>query len=273
MDETFRNDEGDHEITPWFDSISTTVLIILTPTVVILLQVIVASKTNNTNKGVQVASTSKTSDEGKTNHHHDHNRRRIQHALTGSVFYALSFILPYSIACLLLSTATALFYVLHLFRSRSNKVQRYYIQHFGPLLREHELNVHTIPGAFWFLLGTTILVFSFSMDVVRTSLLCLSFGDPVASTAGMSFGGPKVHFRHGNKSLVGCCSCFVACVLISILCMGLRYGCGIWVLTGCVATVMEVSSGFLGVDDNILIPLGTGVSLSMYIASKGILDS
>ncbi len=101
------------------------------------------------------------------------------------------------------------------------------------------------------------------MDIVRTSLLCLSFGDPVASIAGMNFGGPKIHFRYGVKSFTGCCSCFVTCVIISMMCMGIQYGPGIWILTGLVATLMEVSSGFTGINDNILIPLGTGAALSL----------
>ena len=139
----------------------------------------------------------------------------------------------------------------------------------GLLLREHECNVKTVPGAFWFLLGTTILVLSFTMDIIRTSPMCFSFGDPIASITGMSLGGPKVHFRHGIKSFVECCSCFITCVIISTFCMGVRYGPSVWILTGFAATFMEVSSGFIGIDDNILIPLGTGAVLSLYLESHG----
>lgn len=245
-------------LTPWLRSISSIFLIVLVPAFVVLLQLVAARIRTDGNNANQ------TSNQLSSN-----SRRRIQHALTGLIFYILSFILPFSIACFLLSSTTTLFYILHLSRSRWKSIQRYYIQQFGPLLREHEKDVHSIPGAFWFLLGTTILLLSASMDVTRTSLLCLSFGDPMASTMGMAIGGPKVQFHHGNKSLIGSCACFITCVLVSMFCMGLRYGQGIWILTGLVATLMEVSSGAVAIDDNILMPLGTGAALSLYMRLYG----
>ena len=237
-------------------------LIILAPTMVIVLQILAARmRNNNDERGKKGNQNSK--------HQYDHGRRRVQHALTGFLFYVLSFILPLYMAHILLSITTTLFYILHLARSRSKQVQISYIQHFGPLLRDHEKSVHSVPGAFWFLLGTTILVFSFTMDVARTSLLCLSFGDPMASAVGMKLaavggGRLKAQFRYGSKSLAGCCACFVTCVFMSMIGMGFQYGTRIWIWTGIVATFMEVLSGIVGIDDNILIPLGTGVALSFY---------
>lgn len=255
----------------WDDFSRTMIFIVLAPTMAILLQLCTARISNLADNQCSSSYTSNTADDSGNSSQPTYSncRRRIQHALTGFLFFLLSYILPHSIACLLLSLATTLFYVLHLARSKSKSIQHQYLQHFGPLLREHERNVNTVPGAFWFLLGTTILVLSFTMDIIRTSLLCLSFGDPIASITGMSFGGPKVHFRHGIKSLVGCCSCFITCVLISMFCMGIQYGPGVWILTGFAATLMEVSSGFMGIDDNILIPLGTGAVLSLYVESHG----
>ena len=241
-------------LAPQLQTICSLFLIILVPVFVILLQFVTARIRNDGSRPNQTS-----------NQLLNNGRRRIQHALTGLLFYILSFILPFSIACLLLSSTTTLFYILHLSRSRWKSVQRYYIQQFGPLLREHEKNVHSIPGAFWFLLGTTILLLSTSMDITRTSLLCLSFGDPMASTVGMALGGPKFQFQYGKKSLAGCSACFITCVSMSIFCMGSRYGQGIWFLTGLVATLMEVSSGLIAIDDNILIPLGTGAALSLYL--------
>jgi dolichol kinase len=248
----------DDGTTSWDPFTRTMLIIILVPTFVIFLQVLTARARTTSNPN---------SNNSKTFNHQ--GRRRIQHALTGLSFYILSFLLTHFIACLLLSTTTTLFYVLHLLRSKSKTIQQFYIQQFGPLLRDHEKNIHTAPGAFWFLLGTTVLVISFSMDIVRTSLLCLSFGDPIASAMGIRFGGPKIQLRHGNKSLVGCCACFITCVTMSALCMGIKYGQGVWILTGLIATLMEVLSGLIGVDDNILIPLGTGITLSLYLTSKG----
>ncbi len=254
----------------WSESALTIIFIILAPTLAILLQIFTARISNsNSNSN---SNTDNTSNKTKSNHFqstHNQGRRQIQHALTGFLFFILSYLLPYSIACSLLSLATIVFYILHLLRSASTSIQQQYMKHFGPLLRDHERNVHTVPGAFWFLLGTTILVIFFRMDVVRTSLLCLSFGDPMASIAGMNVKhGPKMHLQHGIKSLVGSCSCFWTCLIVSMVCMGIEYGPGVWFVTAFVATLMEGLSGFVGIDDNILIPLGTGTALSIYLESN-----
>mmetsp|Transcript_2274 Transcript_2274/g.2724 ORF Transcript_2274/g.2724 Transcript_2274/m.2724 type:complete len:259 (-) Transcript_2274:134-910(-) len=228
-------------------STTSLVLVILAPTLTVLLQLVTATMKESNKKGLE------------------HCRRRIQHALTGLLFYTLSFILTHFVASMLLSSTTMLFYVLHSSRSRSKYIQQCYMAHFGPLLREHEKNVHTPPGAFWFLFGTTLLILLFPIEIARASLLCLSFGDPLAAIVGTIIGGPTIHLKHGRKTLVGCGVCFITCVLISIFCFGRKYGWFIWILTGFYATTMEVSSGYTGIDDNILIPLGTGLGLWIYV--------
>ena len=213
-----------------------------------------------------------------------HYPRRIQHALTGLLFYGLSYILSRPIAITLLCISSISFYAIHRARSLSTKIQQQFLDLFGPLLREYEKNVETLPGAFWFLCGTTVVVCCFPMNIARTSILCLALGDPIAAIVGIQVGGPKI-YRHGvavagagaaagaevpkkrgNKSIAGCMACFWTCYLVSVACMK-QYGPKLWFLTGFVATCMEVLESFCSfavVDDNLLIPVGTGTVLWCY---------
>ena len=234
-------------------------LIFMAPTLVIIIQLLAASQGETSGK----SSTSSSL----------HYNRRIQHAFTGMMFYGLSYILPSSIAIALLCIATLAFYALLFARSRSHTVQEYYMRHFGPLLRDHEKKLNALPGAFWFLVGTTIVVCAFPIDIARTSILCLAFGDPIAAIVGINVGGPKLCLASnnnsngggGSKSLAGCLACFWSCYLVSFVCMR-ELGPEAWFMTGVVATVMEGLNFFCSIplDDNVLIPVGTGISLWLY---------
>ena len=146
-------------------------LIFMSLALVILLQFVSASTRID-----PTSSNNGTNDERFYNSS-SHTRRRIQHALTGILFYLTSFTLPQSIASLLLVTTTIAFYKMHTLRSSSKTVQEWYMKHFGALLREKEKSVHVLPGAFYFLLGNAIIFVLFPLNIARTSLLCLSFGD------------------------------------------------------------------------------------------------
>ena len=141
------------------------------------------------------------------------------------------------------------------------------MRHFGPLLRDHEKKLNALPGAFWFLLGTTIVVCAFPINIARTSILCLAFGDPIAAIVGINVGGPKLcrNGGGGSKSLAGCLACFWSCYLVSFVCMR-ELGPEAWFMTGVIATVMEGLNFFWSIplDDNLLIPVGTSVSLWLY---------
>ena len=82
---------------------------------------------------------------------------------------------------------------------------------------------------------------------------------------GIHFGGPRFQTSTGSyKSLAGCLACFTTCFVVAWFCMGVHeVGVVICVLAACAATTMEIASGF-GVDDNLLIPVGTGIVLRLF---------
>ena len=51
--------------------------------------------------------------------------------------------------------------------------------------RRRRKTIPSLPGAFYFLLGTTISTYTFSISIARTSLLVLSLADPIAGIVGV----------------------------------------------------------------------------------------
>jgi len=246
--------------------------VILAPALAIVLQVILSS--NNTNTIHYNHETRNSSSL--------HYQRRLQHILTGILFYILSYIISRPIAMTLLCISSITFYILHRARSSSTKVQQHFLDFFGPLLRDYEKKIHNLPGAFWFLLGCTIVVCCFPMNIARTSILCLALGDPMAAVVGIHVGGPNIAYSYsssssnsgksssqkkvGSKSISGCMACFTTCSLVAMICMN-QYGPKLWFLTGFTATAMESFESlcpWFAIDDNLLIPVGTGVVLWLY---------
>lgn len=219
-------------------------------------------------------SSSSTTTVPPTNSSSLHLSRRIQHAMTGLILLAVSYIIPpYPIGVALLSIATVAFYIVHLRRVHDEAWDSWYLQQFGALLRDHERgaweekededsnndNINTLlksaasngtttpkkytqrrrrktvpnlPGACYFLLGTTLSTLFYNTSVARTALLVLSIADPAAGLVGSWFGihlpawnvsweqllcaqrGSGKFVADGGPSVIGS----IACALTTILC-------------------------------------------------------
>lgn len=182
-----------------------------------------------------------------------HIQRRIQHAATGLVFVAISYIIPPLPAAIMLTVADVALYALHRARLRSESAQEIYMKLFGALLRPHERT--SLPGAFYFILGTAASL-AFPIKVARLSVLCLSLGDPVAAVVGTTIGGPKLI---GGKSWSGTLACFTVCFVLGYGIMGFNPTCS--TIAGLCATLAELFSSIVGIDDNLLIPISTCLGL------------
>lgn len=147
-----------------------------------------------------------------------------------------------------------------------------------------------LPGAFFWLLGTTLASSLFSADVARTALLVLSVSDPFAATVGVWFsnrecnvtwarvwnfvsrGGMDNSARNvSGPTVVGS----VACALATWLCTyvyfsnssGPTLGMDARVLVSIATAVVEAVAGrvmLVPVDDNLLIPLVVGVLITRW---------
>ncbi len=162
------------------------------------------------------------------------SKRRIQHGMTGCILVLISYCIPIYACILLLNIATYLIYYLKTYHFHT-----IYLQNFGPLLRDHEKqpiapspqsdNHHSdssasrgipLPGAYYFLCGTTITAMLFPLGIARYSVMCLSLADPMAAYIGQLVPSYRLdHIRFfnllltstgttTNASVSGCIACF-----------------------------------------------------------------
>ena len=134
---------------------------------------------------------------------------------------------------------------------------------FGPLLRPEELQGRRLPGAFYFLIGTALTAAIVSdIHVARYAVECLALADPMASYIGSTIRSPPIC---QGSSLSGCLACFVT-----------AYGVGFLMLP---STLIGTNSFILGLgaltctlaealpfgNDNLNIPLLTGIVVDRWI--------
>ncbi|MGQ9706601.1 MAG: diacylglycerol/polyprenol kinase family protein [bacterium] len=111
----------------------------------------------------------------------------------------------------------------------------------------------------YFILASLIVIFYLPKDIAVTSLLFLSFGDPVASFIGSRMGEERLFW--GDKSVEGSLAFFAVSFVIGIFILGVIRG----LVGALIAMVVEgMPTHFLfgrfyrWLDDNLTVPLVTG---------------
>lgn len=131
-----------------------------------------------------------------------------------------------------------------------------FVRIFSPMLRPQERK-GGITGATYYLIGSFVCVFVFDKTLAIVCICFLILGDLFAAIIGKQWGRTKLV---SQKSLEGSLACFVVCALIALL-MKIH---PIIALTGAaVATLIELFP--LGLDDNVAMPLISGVVMHLMI--------
>jgi dolichol kinase len=228
------------------------------------------------------SSSSSTSSTNNANKSQSETQRRFQHALTGHAMVELSYMIP-RIACIVLLLLAAFgMYIL-----RTYFYETIFLKAFGPLLRPNEKRPNTLPGAFYFLLGTGLCVWLFSsssnstttnnMTIPRYAVECLALADPMASWIGSTIKSPKIT---SSSSVAGCVACFitswlVGCIMLddpatSITVSNINNN--FYMVVTCGAIGCTVAEGFMTWgNDNLTIPIVTAFAVD--IATNGFRES
>jgi dolichol kinase len=207
---------------------------------VIILQRYMAQQSmnnNNTNGKSDNTTTQQPTTAAAARSINTEGKRRIQHGMTGCILVLISYCIPISLCIVLLCIATYIIYYLKTYHFHT-----IYLPNFGPLLRDYEkqpppttqssssssnpnadnISQIPLPGAFYFLLGTTITAILFPIHVARYSVLCLSLADPMAAYVGQLIPSRRLDqiIIHSplpiqnvrivtNATLSGCMACFI----------------------------------------------------------------
>ena len=119
-------------------------------------------------------------------------------------------------------------------------------------------------GLPFYALGVSLALHLFSKEVALLAVFFLVFSDPISSFFGIIYGKDKIM---PNKSLQGAIAGFFTCYLITLF-YGLSYGGEgynlLWfaILGGVIGAFSEMLSAF-NVDDNLTIPVVSGLGLTV----------
>eukprot|EP00163_Fabomonas_tropica_P019375 TRINITY_DN339_c0_g1_i3.p1 TRINITY_DN339_c0_g1~~TRINITY_DN339_c0_g1_i3.p1 ORF type:complete len:174 (+),score=31.25 TRINITY_DN339_c0_g1_i3:716-1237(+) len=164
----------------------------------------------------------------------------------------------------ILGTLTALIWAGEMARKASTRFNQFFLQNFGSLLRDSEHN--TMTGTSYYFLGVTSSIILFHPRVAIASILCLVLGDGGAALAGVSFGKIKIA---GKKTLRGTLAMFFISLTIGIILYWDAQVFEILALVGALcATLAELIP--LDIDDNLTIPLLTGLGVHIAAARIGV---
>ncbi len=135
------------------------------------------------------------------------------------------------------------------------------------ILREKEQ--HQLTGTCYYGLGCTLAINMFSPAVACCGICFLVVGDMAAALIGVAYGGEVVSVklgREGKKSLEGSLAMCLACMIIgNLLFMELPLREYAVTIGAVVATVVELYEPF-GLNDNLMIPVFSGLALSWGFA-------
>jgi dolichol kinase len=181
-------------------------------------------------------------------------QRRWQHALTGQALVGCSYLFDVWLC------VAGLLFGLFGIACMKYMYPTEYQKLFGPLLRPHERD--QLPGAFYFLLGTLLVLFLVPLETARYAVLCLSYADPAAAWIGRTIPLRKIH---DSASVGGCLACFVtACVVGSaVLSSDQDENPVARILIG--ALVCTIAEALPVGNDNLMIPLLTALSVEWLL--------
>lgn len=150
--------------------------------------------------------------------------------------------------------------IIDFLRLEVKPIGRFFLRYFGSIMWEREK--HALTGATTYALAAFLSVYFFDKWIAIAVLLFLAFGDTAAHIIGVRWG---ITYFDSEKTIEGSAACLIICLGISLL---LPEPDIIVLIVGAViASAVELFP--LGVDDNITLPLISGVAMEILIKQLG----
>lgn len=141
-------------------------------------------------------------------------------------------------------------------------VHNFIYKYFGKMLRSHEVEYkYTLNGASWVLISAVICTLIFPKLIMIVSFTILIISDICAAILGRKFGKHSLF----NKSWEGTIAFFISALIVVVV-YGLLFNLpAIYYIAGVIGAVVggfaEAASGVIKVDDNLAIPISSGLIL------------
>ena len=156
----------------------------------------------------------------------------------------------------ILSFFLILCFFIELSRNKNDKVLSVFNKYFRFMMRENEKK-GALTGATWVFVGALFTVLLIPAPFSILSLLFLSVGDTFAAIIGMQF----PYLKLGEKTLSGSIAGFFACIIVGLI-IDIHISHDVLIFGAFMAMFIEIMP--LSFDDNVTIPIFSGLSMYIY---------
>ena len=139
-------------------------------------------------------------------------------------------------------------------RINNHRVANFYNKYFSMITRDFESN--RLTGASYVFFSSSVIIYIFPKEIAILSLLIMSISDSMAAIIGQKYGKVKIF----EKTLEGTTAFFLSSILLLLL---FRIQLFPGILAIIISTLVE-SSNFLGIDDNLSVPLSFSITYSAF---------
>jgi len=188
--------------------------------------------------------------------------RKLLHIVSGITIPLAIVFLPHLVVVLGLSIASILYSVIELLRINCFSFQKIFNKFCGIFLRQEEKEKLT--GSSWIIFSALFCALFFQKEIAALVMTLSIWGDAIAAIAGQKLGRIKI----GKKTLEGSVACFTLCVLLLVFIfpalLKIEFSWLFIVIIALTVTILEFISDFFPLDDNLVIPIITGIIITLF---------
>ena len=149
-------------------------------------------------------------------------------------------------------------------RRKNPKIKIIFEKIFGVVLRHHELEGDKLCGASFVAIATCVNFLFFKKEIAVTGFSILVISDAMAAIVGRNFSSGQFF----EKSIAGATTFFITGLIVLITC-GMMFHVKPWfyvfgLLALFAVTIIESRPSLFQIDDNLTIPLGFSIIMTMF---------
>jgi len=187
-------------------------------------------------------------------------RRQILHLFYGPILIILNYFGIFTLQVLFGMIIGGAFMSLMVKRKHLSSV-RWCLSHFE---RDHHMENFPGRGILFYTIGAFLAILLFRQDIAYAGIMMLSIGDAVTNLVGRHFGRIKTKLNP-NKYIEGTlCGILVSIPIAYFFVHNITAS----IAAACIAMVLEMPNVKIfnfEIDDNLIIPLSAGVTLSLFL--------
>jgi len=178
-----------------------------------------------------------------------------------SIFPVMYYFIDKGVMINIMGIICSICLIFDIIRLKMDFINKFFLYYFSFLTRSFEKN--SLLGSSYFTLGCLLTILISSKETAITAMFVLIISDTCASICGMTIKSRKLI---GNKSLSGYIAFLISAIIISFISSIIfKVSFMLFILPVIFASLLELYSKKIRIDDNLLIPIGFAILTNLFI--------